>query len=288
MPSLRSNISLADTKRLQRLQTPRNPVYSTTKNVFDAKYNSIVQTIVNQSHELTKTSTSDAKSQQGLSGSEFEDLDYVLSRATSIANSCPEEEAAGQLTKTFQAGTADNTEVQSMQELLTTTVSNSDKDLDAIAKFLNSPSNKRLPNITEIYIIEELGIEPKNQDLAQNCNTADTIDIILDLVVPPIRPDIENALSDSSRTQLTSAKNQYLPRDQLPNYKKNANVSLCLYCKYSPICQTDLQCKQAISDYISTTVSQSSKQKKPDLAKASPKKRVRQGKLYYIKKRPLC
>jgi hypothetical protein len=88
MPSLRSSISLADTKRLQRLQTPRNPVYSTAEDIFDTEYNSSVQTIVNQSDELAETGkfdNTDAESWQGLSNSEFEDLDYVLSRATSIA-----------------------------------------------------------------------------------------------------------------------------------------------------------------------------------------------------------
>jgi hypothetical protein len=88
---------------------------------------------------------------------------------------------------------------------------------------------------------------------------------------------------------LTSAENQYLPKDQLPNYKKNTNISLYLYCKYSSTCQTtDLQYKQAMSGYISTTVPEGSKPKKPDLAEVSSKKRVRQGKLYIILKKGLC
>ena len=156
MPSLRSGTSLADTKRLRRPQTPRNPAYSTAVDVFDDEHNSSVQTNVNQSVELAETGRSDntdAESWQGLSNSEFEDLDHVLSRATSIANSRPEEEAADQSAKAFQAGTADDTEVQSTQEPSTTTVPDSDKDLDAIAEFLNLPSNKEPPDVVEIHVI---------------------------------------------------------------------------------------------------------------------------------------
>jgi hypothetical protein len=269
MPSLRSGTSLADTKRLRRPQTPRNPACSTTEDVFDAEHDGVVQTIVNQPDELTETGISDAESWQGLSNSEFEDLDHVLFRATSIANSCPEEEAAGQSTKAFQASTADDTEVQSTQELSTTTVPDSDEDLDAIAESLNFPSKKGPPDDAEIHVMQDLGMEPKNRDLAQNCDAADAMDITLDSVVPPTRPD--------------------LPRDQPPNREKNADVSLYSHRKHSPTCQTtDPRRKQAMSDHMSTTVPQGGKPKKPDLAEASPTKRVKQGKLCYIEERALC
>src|SRR2546430_1821553 len=133
MPSPRRGLkrSLTATNKLRRPQeshTSGDLADSTAVDVFDAERDGGVETIVNQSDELAETGTSDdtdAESWQGLSNSEFEDLDHVLSRATSIANSRPEEEAADQSTKAFQAGAADDTEVQSTQEPSATTVPDS-------------------------------------------------------------------------------------------------------------------------------------------------------------------
>jgi hypothetical protein len=236
--------SLTETNKLQRLQkhhTPGDLADSTAVDVFDAERDGGVQTIVNQSDELAETGLSDntdAESWQGLSDSEFEDLDRVLSRATSIANSRPEEEAANQSTKTFQAGIADDKEVQSAQEPSTTTVPNSDEDLDAIA---------------EIYVIKDLGSEPKKQDLVQNRDAADAMDVTLDSVVPPTRPDLADALSDSSGTQLTSAENQRLPKDKPPNHEKNAGAGLSSHHKHSPSRQiSDPGRKRALFGHVTT------------------------------------
>jgi hypothetical protein len=87
--------------------------------VFDAERDDGVQAIVNQPDEHMETGISDdtdGESWQGLSNSEFDDLDHVLSRVTTIANSRPEEGAADQSTKAFQVGAANDTEVQSVQE----------------------------------------------------------------------------------------------------------------------------------------------------------------------------
>jgi hypothetical protein len=249
-------MSLADTEMLRRPQAPRNPADSTAGDVFDAERDGDVQTIVNQSDELTESSTSDdtdAESLQGLSNSEFEDLDHVLSRATSIANSRPEEEATDQSTKALQASMADDTGVQSAQEPSTPIVPDSDEDLDAIDEFLNLPSNKELPDVAEVYEIQDLGSEPKRRDLAQNRDIGDAIDVMLDSVVPPTRPDLEHTSFDSSGTQLTSAENQYLSKDQLPNHKKNAGNGLSSHREHSPSRQTsDPLHKRTLSGPVST------------------------------------
>jgi hypothetical protein len=75
-------------------------------------------------------------------------------------------------------------------------------------------------------VIQDLGSEHKKQDLVQNRDAAGAMDVTLDSVVSPTRPDLEDASSDSSGPQLTSAKNQHLPKDQPPNHEKNAGAGL--------------------------------------------------------------
>jgi hypothetical protein len=121
-----------------------------------------------------------------------------------IANSRLEEEATSQPTRALQASAADDIGFQSAQGPSTLIVPDFDEDLEAIAELLNLPSNEGLPDVAEI---------PKRRDLAQNCDAANAMDVTLDSVVSPTRPDLEDTLSDSSGTQLTSAKNQRLPKD---------------------------------------------------------------------------
>jgi hypothetical protein len=59
------------------------------EDIFDTEHDGSIQTIVNQSDRLAETGISDntdTESWQGLSNSEFKDLDHV-SRATSLC--CP-------------------------------------------------------------------------------------------------------------------------------------------------------------------------------------------------------
>jgi hypothetical protein len=63
---------------------------------------------------------------------------------------------------------ADDTEVQSAQGPSTPIVPDFDEDLDAIADFLNLPSNEEVLDVAEVYEIQNLGSEPKRRDLAQN------------------------------------------------------------------------------------------------------------------------
>jgi hypothetical protein len=214
---------------------PRNIAGSTA-----TEYGNSVRIIVDQSCKL------------GYSDLKFEDLGTVLAKAEEVSSLYPEDKVPSQSTRPFPTGTADDAEAQSIQELPMPAVPDSDKDQDTIAESFNFCSSKELPDSADIYKIYNSGLEPTKQDSAQNYNTADIIDTILDSAALPTKPDLEDALSDSSRTQLTSAENRYQSKDQPPNREKSIGVDLSLPGKYSPSSQ-ERRYKQTLPDYKTIT-----------------------------------